>query len=176
MLLMAHLGPDTITEIQLEEEEEEPELGQKEEEDLQGANQECLLTKCQTTITGTCSAPPLRPQCSQIKLFSMARRVKRGRTAFREIRKDLGHSILVRHQVLVLMHYLVRTFCLCVKVVIGGAMDVVFVSELREKLSQAVQEKTQAVVDVEALRDHLRDTREEVSRSGACHPHRLIPW
>ena len=52
MLLMAHLGPDTITEIQLEEEEEQ-EKEQKEEEDLQGANQECLLTKCQTTITGT---------------------------------------------------------------------------------------------------------------------------
>ena len=56
MLLLAHLGPDTITEIHLQEEEE-----QKEEEDLQGADQECLLTKCQTTITGTTgSSSPAR--------------------------------------------------------------------------------------------------------------------
>ena len=52
-------------------------------------------------------------------------------------------------------------------------MEVVFVSELREKFSQAVQEKTQAAVDVEALRDHLRDSRDEVSRStvNRGHPH-----
>ena len=54
---------------------------------------------------------------------------------------------------------------MCVKVINVRAIHVVFVSELREKLSQVVQEKTRAVADVEALRDHLRDTRDEVSRS-----------
>ncbi|KAM4614631.1 shootin-1 isoform 2-T2 [Polymixia lowei] len=78
MLLLSHLGPETIAEIKLEDDEEE-------DEDLQAASKVCQSTQCQATI-----------------------------------------------------------------------------SELQKKLELTLQDKEQAVIDLEATRQQLRDTREEM--------------
>ncbi|XP_035519756.1 shootin-1-like [Morone saxatilis] len=49
MMLLSHISPETITEINLEDEEDE-----EESEEIQVASKVCLSSQCQTIISGIC--------------------------------------------------------------------------------------------------------------------------